>query len=120
MSQRLLFRSYAEVCLRAAEVSDSPEQKALSRQAPGNRRSNATPPPMPWLRSCASSLPTCGNKETTGKTRPPTGSAKRRTLLPPPQPAPPQAATSENPPATEPATTGNRLRRTWRWLRSTG
>ena len=79
MSQRLLFRSYAEVCLRAAEVSDSPEQKALSRQAPGNRRSNATPPPMPWLRSCASSLPTCGNKETTGKTRPPTGSAKRRT-----------------------------------------
>jgi hypothetical protein len=28
MSQRLLFRSYAEGCLRAAEVSDSPEQKA--------------------------------------------------------------------------------------------
>ena len=28
MSQRLLFRSYAEVCLRAAEVSDSTEQKA--------------------------------------------------------------------------------------------
>jgi hypothetical protein len=41
-------------------------------------------------------------------------------LLPPPQPAPPQAATTETEPATEPATTGNRLRRTWRWLRSTG
>jgi hypothetical protein len=41
-------------------------------------------------------------------------------LLPPPQPAPQQAATSETAPATEPATTGNRLRRTWRWLRSTG
>jgi len=41
-------------------------------------------------------------------------------LLPPPQPAPQQAATSETAPATEPATTGNRLLRTWRWLRSTG
>jgi hypothetical protein len=41
-------------------------------------------------------------------------------LLPPPQPAPQQAATSGNPPATEPATEGNRLKRTWRWLRSTG
>ena len=41
-------------------------------------------------------------------------------LLPPPQPAPQQAATSETAPATEPATTGNRLVRTWRWLRSTG
>ena len=41
-------------------------------------------------------------------------------LLPSPQPAPQQAATVESPPATEPATTGNRLRRTWRWLRSTG
>ena len=68
MSQRLLFRSYAEVCLRAAEVSDLPEQKALSRQAPGNRRSNTTPPPIPWLRSCASSLPTCGSNVTTGRT----------------------------------------------------
>ena len=28
MSQRQLFRTYAECCLRAAEVSDSPEQKA--------------------------------------------------------------------------------------------
>jgi hypothetical protein len=41
-------------------------------------------------------------------------------LLPPPQPAPQQAATSETASATEPATTGNRLVRTWRWLRSTG
>jgi len=41
-------------------------------------------------------------------------------LLPPPQPAPQQAATSETVPATEPATTGNRLLRTWRWLRTTG
>jgi len=41
-------------------------------------------------------------------------------LLPPPQPAPQQAATAETAPATEPATTGNRLRRTWHWLRSTG
>ena len=41
-------------------------------------------------------------------------------LLPPPQPAPQQAATSETAPATEPATTGNRLLWTWRWLRSTG
>jgi len=41
-------------------------------------------------------------------------------LLPPPQPAPQQAATSETAPATEPATTGNRLLRTWHWLRSTG
>jgi hypothetical protein len=41
-------------------------------------------------------------------------------LLPPPQPAPQQAATSETAPATDPATTGNRLRRTWRWLRTTG
>ena len=28
MSQRQLFRSYAECCLRLAEVNDSPEQKA--------------------------------------------------------------------------------------------
>ena len=41
-------------------------------------------------------------------------------LLAPPQPAPQQAATSENPHATGHATTGNRLLRTWRWLRSTG
>jgi hypothetical protein len=40
-------------------------------------------------------------------------------LLPPPQPAPQQAATLETAPA-EPATTGNRLLRTWHWLRSTG
>jgi hypothetical protein len=38
----------------------------------------------------------------------------------PPQPAPQQAATSETAPATESAATGNRLRRTWRWLRTTG
>jgi hypothetical protein len=39
-------------------------------------------------------------------------------LLPPPQPAPQQAATCENLPATESATTGNRLTRAWRWMRS--
>jgi hypothetical protein len=41
-------------------------------------------------------------------------------LLPPPQPAPQQAATSEKPSATGPATEGNRLKRTWRWLRASG
>jgi hypothetical protein len=41
-------------------------------------------------------------------------------LLPPPQPALPQAATLENPPATGPATKGNRLLRAWRWMQATG
>ena len=54
------------------------------------------------------------------QTEPADWKRQAQNLLPPPQPAPQQAATSENPPATEPATTGNRLKRTWRWLRSTG
>jgi hypothetical protein len=41
-------------------------------------------------------------------------------LLPLPQSGPQQAATLEKPSATGPATEGNRLKRTWRWLRSTG
>ena len=41
-------------------------------------------------------------------------------LLPSPQPAPPQAATTETTSATEPAPTGNRLLRAWRWMQATG
>jgi hypothetical protein len=49
-----------------------------SRPAQSNRPGNKTLPLMPWSRSCANSLPTCGSNVTTGRSRPRTGSARRR------------------------------------------
>ena len=75
--------------------------------------------PMPWLRSCASSLPTCGSNVTTGRPSLRTGSAKHRAAAAPAT-GPATSGNLGNPACNRACNNGNRLKRTWRWLRSTG
>jgi hypothetical protein len=90
-----------------------------SRPAQSNRPGNKTLPLMPWLRS-REQLADMRQQRDHWQIEAADWKRQAQNLLPPPQPAPQQAATSETAPATEPATTGNRLLRTWHWLRSTG